>query len=178
MDTKHPAFFFMFYLLISILLAPTLTVAHDFHVSRCEIVYRSESKSLEVTQHMFADDVEIALLRLLGSEEALHLSTEIEKEGSEQALRSYLADRTEVSVNGTPVVLKYIGREPGDANAAMWVYIEAVNCPIPANVDIRYDLLCEVFPDQKNIVSFQVDNEQKQMFLIDRSTPEVSFSVQ
>jgi hypothetical protein len=167
----------LLFFLIGILFATSWDVAHDFHVSRCEIVYRSETMSLEITQHMFADDVEVALLQLLERKEAFHLSTEIERDGAEEALKPYLADHTGVTINGKQIPLTYLGREPGEDNAAMWVYIEGVNCPVPLQVVIRYDLLCETFPDQKNIVSFQVDNGEKQMFLLDRSNPEVSFSI-
>lgn len=165
------------FFLIGILCAPSWNVAHDFHVSRCEIVYRSEIRSLEITQHMFADDVEVALLQLMEREEAFHLSTEIERDGAEEALKPYLADRMDISINGKQIPLVYLGREPGEDNAAMWVYIEGVNCPAPSEVVIRYDLLCEIFSDQKNIVSFQIDNGEKKMFLLDRSSPEVSFSM-
>jgi len=167
----------LLFFLIGILFAPSGDVAHDFHVSRCEIVYRSESKSLEITQHMFADDVEVALLQLLDRKEAFHLSTEIETDGAEEALKPYLADHTDISINGKQIPLTYLGREPGEDNAAMWVYIEGVNCPVPTEVVIRYDLLCEIFADQKNIVSFQLDNGEKKMFLMDRSNPEVSFKM-
>ncbi len=167
----------LFFLLIGLLFSPLGHVAHDFHVSRCEIVYRSESRSLEITQHMFADDVEVALLKHLERKEAFHLSTEIEKDGAEEALKPYLADRTAVSINGKQVALTYLGREPGEDNAAMWVYIEGTDCQPPTEVVIRYDLLCEIFSDQKNIVSFQIDNGEKKMFLMDRSNPEVSFSM-
>ena len=167
----------MLLLILTALLTLSPSTAHDFHVSRCEIVYRSQSKSLEITQHMFADDVEIALRKMLGSDESLHLSTELETEAAEPALQDYLNDRLGISVNGKPVDLDYLGREPGDDNAAMWVYVEGLECATPVNVSVRYDLLLETFSDQKNILSFQVDNGEKKMFLIDRANPEVSFEV-
>ena len=151
-------------------------VSHDFHVSRCEIVYRSESNSLEITQHMFADDVEIGLLKATGLSNPLHLSTELETHIADSVLQNYLAKCLEVVVDGKPIELRYLGREPGEDNAAMWVYIEGENCPPPGEMTIRYDALVEVFPDQKNILSFQKDNGDKKMFLLDRTNPETSFN--
>ena len=150
-------------------------VSHEFHVSRCEIVYRSESRSLEITQHMFADDVEQGLIRAAGIKEPLHLSTELETSIADSVLQIYLASSLKVAVDGKPVELDYLGREPGEDNSAMWVYTEGSNCLLSGEVTIRYDILVEVFPDQKNILSFRKDNGDKRMFLMDRSNPEVKF---
>ena len=44
-----------------VLIVLSLVLPHEFHVSRCEITYRTETQSLEIIQHMYVDDLELAL---------------------------------------------------------------------------------------------------------------------
>ncbi len=140
--------------------------AHDFHVSRCEVVYRTETQSLEVTLHVFADDVEQGIR--LYRDTALHLGTEIEVETADQYFQEYLAQHFFVESGGKNIQLNYLGKEPGEDQMAMWAYVEAVNVGGLNEFTIGYDLLCELFDDQKNIVSFKVDNGRAEMFLLDK----------
>lgn len=160
---------------LQILLTLFSTSVHDFHVSRIEVVYRTESKSFEITQHMFADDVELALREI--HDGPVHLSTEIEIEGAEALFRDYLTKHLEIEVDGKAIPLTYLGREPGEDNMAMWAYVEATDIVDLGQVRVFSDFLCEIFNDQKNILSFQVDNGSKQMFLLDRGAPDATIDV-
>lgn len=147
---------------------------HEFHVSRCEIVFRSETGAFEITHHMFADDVELALRE--DYEGPLHLATELEVAEADSVFANYLMDRLALSFDDVDVPLHYLGKEAGEGDAAMWVYVEANLDELPEELTIVVELLLDTFNDQKNIVSFQVDNGRKQMFLLDRSEPSISFS--
>ena len=142
------------------------TAPHDFHVSRCEIVYRTETSSLEVTFHMFADDVEQGIR--MYRDTALHLGTEIEVDDAEKHFQDYLSDHFFVeAAGGRSIALNYLGKEAGEDQMALWAYIEGTGVNGADELVIGYDLLCEMFEDQKNIVSFQVDNARAEMFLLD-----------
>ena len=164
----------MIYLLYVLLLWIDAPEAHDFHVSRCEIVYRSESRSLEITMHMFADDVELALRE--DHPDPIHLGTELEIDGADAMLNDYILNHLQISITGKEAALSVLGKEPGESNEAIWVYVEGTDVDLGSDMTIAYDLLLDVYSDQKNIVSFQRDNDQRKMFLLDRSEPSITFA--
>ena len=120
---------------------------------------------------MYVDDLELALKEDFDG--PIHLCTELEIDQAEALVQKYVAEHFELTTVSGPVTLSFLGKEVGDEPLGMWVYIEATDVTLPSELTIRYDLLCEIFDDQKNIVSFQVDNNKKQMFLLDQSTPEI-----
>ena len=150
------------------------TEAHEFHISRCEIVYRTATSSFEITHHMFADDVELRMRE--DHEGPLHLATEIEVPQADSLFSEYIVQNIRIAYGDKTVPLSYLGKEAGEGDAAMWVYVEAALTPLPDDLTIGVDLLLDTFNDQKNIVSFQIDNGRKQMFLLDRTEPEVTFA--
>ena len=144
---------------------------HDFHLSRCEIVYRSETESLEVIQQVFTDDLEAALRG--ENDPPLHLNTDKEVTGADSLISSYLTQHFTVQVEGEALPFEYLGKETATDPIAVWLYVEITNVEEFSALEVKYDLLCELFGDQRNIVVFQIDNGKKQVFLTDRSSPSV-----
>lgn len=153
---------------ICLMLAPSFD-AHDFHLSRCDIVYRSETAVLEITQHIFIDDLELALKEYYS--DPINLCTDFEIDDADQLVKTYVEDHLEITLDGQVLAVAYLGKEPADDPMAMWVYIEALNVPSFSSGEVRYDLLFEVHSDQKNILSFKRAGEKQQMFLLDEGTP-------
>ena len=152
-----------------------LALPHEFHISRCEIVYRSETQSLEITHHLFADDVEKAIRSYL--DEPIHLCTEMETSSADSLVQDYLSRHLGLSLANAPVDIYFLGKEPGEDPTSMWVYIEVPEFVARGKLTIELDVLCEVFADQKNILSFQVDDEKPEMFLMDDKTKEVTIDL-
>jgi len=121
---------------------------------------------------MYVDDLELAIKQEFNG--PIHLCTELEVDTAEALVKQYIAQHFALKTDSDSIALSYLGKEVGDEPLGMWVYIEATDIVLVKEMTIKYDLLCEIFPDQKNIVSFQVDNNKKQMFLLDRSTPEIT----
>ena len=160
--------------LISLLLISSSPFQHDFHVSRCEVVYRPATKSFEITQHMFVDDIELALRE--GHEGVLNLCTESEDEAADDLVKQYVDKHFSLEIAGTVHEGTYLGKEAGEDPMSMFVFIEIANVPEFQELTVSYDLLFEVFDDQKNILLFQVDREKPQMFLLDRGKPSVTIA--
>ncbi len=152
-----------------------MLLPHDFHVSRCEIVYRTATQSLEIVQHIYVDDLELALKE--DFEGPIHLCTELEIDSAETLVKEYISQHFALSTGSGPIKLTFLGKETGDEPLGMWVYLEATNVTLTGELTISYNLLCEFFDDQKNIVSFQIDNNKKQMFLLDKNTPEIKIKI-
>jgi uncharacterized protein DUF6702 len=125
---------------------------------------------------MYVDDLELALKK--GFDGPIHLCTKLEIEQAEAMVKKYVLQHFALTTQTGPVELTFLGKEVGDEPLGMWVYIEATGIELSPELTISYDLLFEVFPDQKNIVSFQIDNNKKQMFLLDLNTPEITIETQ
>lgn len=150
--------------------------AHDFHLSRCEITYRTETRSIEVIQQVFADDFEDALRALYGA--PVFVNTEKEIPQADSIIVEYLNEHFTVEVGDKPLKYTYLGMEQASDPIALWLYIEIENVPAFESVEVKYDILCELFGDQRNIVVFQVDNTRKQMFITHKGNPGVTIEVE
>lgn len=141
----------------------TPVVAHEFHVSKCQIEYADSESSLQISMHIFIDDLEEAL-RQRGKDQ-LFLCTEKESEQAEQYLEEYLSDRFSILVNKQKRELEFVGKEISDDLAAVWCYLEIRDVNELKSLKISHKLLLEVFDDQKNVVSVKGPSNKKGFFL-------------
>ena len=144
------------------------TGVHDFHVSNMEVTYRTATKSLEVTLHLFVDDVELALEAY--TKDPLHLCTELETPEAGRFLEAYLREHLVFTVNGNKVAYDFLGKEPGEDILSMYCYLELKGIDRAESLGIMNSLLTEVYSDQKNIVNIGVDREKRQYILFDDRT--------
>lgn len=143
---------------------------HDIHVSKCEIQWNNEASTLEVATQIYLDDLQKALSKQGAAE--LHLCTEKELKDADSYLKQYLSKRFEVTADGLSIPLTYIGKEPSEDLLAVWCYIEL---KVPANftrLKIRYDVLMDLYDDQKNIVSLKVKGKNGYMLFNSRHAEE------
>lgn len=152
-------------LLVFVLIASPDAPPHDFHVSNTDIVYRTTTRSLEITVHLFVDDVELALKAY--TDKPIYLSTDKEIPGAIALLVEYLRDKLECVVENNPLDYTFLGKEQGDDMQSMWCYLVVEKIPLPGSLEIRNSLLTEVYDDQKNIVNIGIDNQKKQYLLFD-----------
>lgn len=141
---------------------------HDFHVSNTDIVYRTATSSLEITVHLFVDDVEIALDAY--SDEPLYLCTDRERPEAVDLVEEYLRDKFQCLVESKTLEFTFLGKEQDDDLQSMWCYLEIEKVPLPHSLEIRNSLLTEVYDDQKNIVNIGIDSQKKQYLLFDDKT--------
>jgi hypothetical protein len=131
-------------------IAPVL--AHDFHMSKGQIEYAAAEQSLQITLHFFIDDMEEALRR--SGADKLFLGSERETAQAEDHLVAYLRRHLALTVDGKPVNFRFMGKETGDDYMGLWCYLIVEDLgQAPRQISIRYDLLQEVFSDQKNILN-------------------------
>ena len=137
--------------------------AHEFHVSKCQIEYNQEEKAIQVTLHIFLNDLEEAL-RQKGADK-LFICTEKENDKAEAYLVDYLRERFHLEVNKQPAAFIFIGKEPSEDLQATWCYLEFTGIEQLKNLKIENNLLLEAFEDQKNIVSVMASGKQLGYFL-------------
>ena len=122
--------------------------AHKFYVSLTEIRYNFESERFEISMRIFPDDLD----RVLKSESGLatNLATDLEPPAADSLVKIYLLEHFKLTVNGEPIHLTYLGKEP-EADA-IWCYIESEPMSHPATILVFNDILTAQFQDQVNLI--------------------------
>ncbi|MBL7942650.1 MAG: hypothetical protein JNM00_07780, partial [Flavobacteriales bacterium] len=106
------------------------------------------SGSLEITIKMFIDDLERSLDP--DQQHPYHLADARETFAAGDSVRQYLSDHFSLLVNHRPTPIHYLGREyVGDM---IYCYVEVPGIPDFEDLEVRTDLLCAQFPEQKNVV--------------------------
>jgi len=137
--------------------------AHKFYISLTEIRYNSESERFEISMRIFPDDLD----RVLNSESgiATNLATDLEPPGADSLVKIYLLEHFKLTVNGEPIHLAYLGKEP-EADA-IWCYIESEPVSNPATIFVYNDILTAEFQDQVNLIQVY-SGKWNRGFLLDR----------
>ena len=148
---------------------------HDFHVSKCDIDYSVDENSLQITLHIFIDDLELALEKA-GSDN-LKLGTENEHPDTERRVEKYFSDHIHISVNEESITPKYLGKEVSEDLSAVWCYLEVTGLERPRIVSISNKLLLEIYDDQKNILSFKTQSGKSEFLLFQHGDTEKQFQL-
>lgn len=143
------------------LLVPYVTPAHDFHVSKCLMEYDPEEQSLQMSMHIFLDDLEQALSKR--GQEQLFLCTPRETTDAEAQVEAYLRDHFKLTINGQPRTFKYWGKEISDDLSAVWCYLEVDNLEEINELELTYRILFDTYGDQKNLASLTLPGQEPGM---------------
>ena len=150
-----------------------LSVLHPFHVSICEIDYKTDSQSFQVAHRLFYDDLEDALNQGGYSDNNLDILN-AGRAVVDQALTKYLEQNFTIKVNGKEVAAEYLGYEI--ENDVLWCYLEARGVEFNGQAVIKNTMLTELFADQQNLVHFRYESDTKSLMINRRNTVgELSF---
>ncbi len=143
-----------------------LAGVHPFHVSVCNIDYVSTERSLQITQKIFADDLEEALhaaAKSAGQTERMDVINPVDAEKLESVIASYLEEHLSIIVNGQTIRPTFLGYEREEM--ALWCYLEVSDAPTLETVTVHSTILTNTFDDQTNIVHIQYMDAVKSMKL-------------
>ena len=124
---------------------------HDFHVSKCLVEYNEGEQALQMSLHLFIDDLEEALRRQ--GADKLFICTNKEDEQAEQYILRYLKQHFRFEVNGQERDYTFIGKEVSEDLAAVWCYLEIADVSGLKNLQVSNSIMMDVFDNQKNLVS-------------------------
>lgn len=124
----------------------TPSFAQDFHASTTKV--ELEAGSLKLTAKFFTADLE----------QAVGASTSSKADFDSKA-RGYSASRLTVKINGSPVTLTYVGSQTMDKSTR--IYLKADNVSNVQDIEIKNAMLVEIFPDQQNLVTFDINGVRK-----------------
>ena len=165
-------------LLFFLLLLPSTTIfsneevipPHEFHISKCLIEYNEKEKALQVTLHLFIDDLEEAL-REQGADK-LFICTEKESEKAEDYIYKYLQQKLEISLDEQAVNYTFLGKEMSEDMVAVWCYLELENVESFNQLYVKNRILLDTFDDQKNIISIVGPKKKKGYLLFNNAKNE------
>ena len=143
---------------------------HEFHISKCLIEYNEKESALQLTVHIFIDDLEEAL-RQQGADK-LFICTEKEVEKAEEYIYKYLQQKLTLSLDDKAVNYTFVGKEVSEDLAAVWCYLEVENIAPFSKLYVKNNTLLEAFDDQKNIVSIIGPNKRKGYLLFNNAKNE------
>lgn len=143
---------------------------HEFHISKCLIEYNEKEKALQVTLHLFIDDLEDAL-KAQGADE-LFICTEKESEKAEEYIYKYLQQKLEISLDEQAVDYTFLGKEMSEDMVAVWCYLELENVESFNQLYVKNRILLDTFDDQKNIISIIGPQKKKGYLLFNNSKDE------
>lgn len=120
--------------------------AQDFHASTTKVEF--EGGTLKLTAKFFTTDIEKAV----GASTAT-------KENFDAKAKAYCNGNLSAKVNGSPVTLTYIGSQTSDKSTRIYLKVDGISTI--KEIEIRNAMLISTFPDQQNLVTFDINGVRK-----------------
>lgn len=155
------------FLLLTILVQPSFTTTdHAFHLSKTDLVFQPKEKTLQITMHIFIDDLELALEKQ--GKKSLLIGTEKEKLGVNELIINYLKQNFSLTINDKKTAYAFVGKEPTSDRQALWIYLEVKNLKDIKALTVENKVLTEVYADQKNMVQVMVPTKKANSFILEK----------
>lgn len=139
-----------------------LVFFHPFHISLTEIKWNNETGTLEISQKIFWDDLEIALSGFHG--ESIDFLNPANNEKLRKQIEAYLLEQNQLWVGEKEVRLNLLGYEVEED--AAWFYLESEKVIEPTVIKVKNSMLLEDFPDQKNVVQYYFENKSPKSMIL------------
>lgn len=136
--------------------------AHPLHISVTEIEYNEKNKSFEIMMRIFTDDLEEGVRRQQ-KDMRLNIMQPPAGKTTDQLIEAYLAAHFRLSVDNKVRKADYLGHEL-EADAVI-CYIEVTGIKSWKTIEIKNNILMEVYDDQSNIVNVTVNDKVKSLRL-------------
>lgn len=119
---------------------------HEYHVSITNIEVKEQQ--IQISQKLFADDMEKALLL---SGKVVHFKDDLNEIQLTEALQVYVRDHFQISVSGKEITLKYVGAEWDNDYHAFYLFWEGeLKNENYKSIEIFNNMLLEVSAEQQN----------------------------
>lgn len=132
---------------------------HDLHMSISDVKYNSEYQRLEIQHRIFIDDLENTL-KLQIQNPAFNILDKNDKTTNlDSLLTDYLNLKTMILVDGKRINIQLLEYEHN--TDAFTFYMYANDIPEFKNFKYSSHILFELFDDQNNIVSININGKKK-----------------
>ncbi|WBL26278.1 DUF6702 family protein [Zunongwangia sp. HGR-M22] len=143
--------------------------SHKFYLSVTEIEYKEDKKDLQIISKVFIDDFQDVLEQRYG--ETITLSVEAEKGPVEKLIQKYLKSKLQISADGKPIALHYLGKKYDKDQLIL--FIEGENVETFNSIKITNAILTDLFDEQKNVVNVKVKDDIKSLMLMRNADTDV-----
>lgn len=145
---------------------------HKYYISVSNATYSKSAKSVQMITRFFIDDLEDVLNARIQNPVTLGDAATIQD--VYPYLKSYLAKKLEVKINGKISIPSFIGAEyEGDQ---MVLYIELPSEKLPSEISMKFSAFLELFEEQKNLVHMKMDGKRRTLLMDkNKSTDTVKF---
>lgn len=155
----------------------SLWLAHDIHLTKAQVDVNAAEQSVQVSMHIFLDDLEKCIQQETGFTQTMHLGTEKEVPQGDSLLAVYLSNHFLVTANEKPLSFSFVGKENSQDLLAVWCYFEFPLSDIPTkNLTLTNNVLMELYDDQQNIITLQGPNKKRDYLLFQPDESTASFS--
>ena len=124
------------------------TLFHPFHVSVCEIELDTETKALQISEHVFLDDLEETINKLYGVR--MDIVNPENKQLRDSLVQDYLLSHLIVTVDGKQRKRAYLGHEI--EKDALWCYIEYYGIKKMKTLRITNTMFFDMYDDQNTLI--------------------------
>ncbi len=136
---------------------------HPIHLSKCQMEVNAQNKQLEITLHVYIDDLQ-EIIEQRGSPD-LFLATKKEIHTADSFIHAYLVDHLKIMNGGQPVAFTWLGKEQSDDLMAFWCYLETDAIEEDLGLSVTYSVLQDLYVDQQNILNVISSDGDEAYFL-------------
>ncbi len=140
---------------------------HAFHFTKTEISFDEHTSALNMTMHIFIDDLEKALEA--NNKEKFFIGTEKENKEANVLIQKYLQKHFLLEIDNKKVNYTWVGKETAGDLKAIYIYLSVEKIKKFKQIHLNNTLLTEVFYDQKNIVQINLPNKPQGYFVFDKN---------
>lgn len=159
---KMKNFLYSFVLIIGFIVLSSYSNQHEYYVSVTKLEYVKEEKSIQIISQIFIDDFEKVLRERY--DESLTLAVDNESETIEAYMEKYLKFKLDIKVNTKDTDFNFLGKEYKDD--IVYCYLEIENIEAIKTLEIKNEVLFDIYPKQQNILRTKVNGKDKSFILI------------
>jgi hypothetical protein len=140
---------------------------HPIHISKCNIDIKPDKQNIQISIHIFADDLEFALQQQGKPNLRLHSKNELAEANT--LILEYLRKTFLLKVNGAMVQYDWVGKEASHDWQGVWIYLEVKNLKEIKNLWVESRILLELYSDHKNMLEIKYSNAKKGYLIFNHS---------
>lgn len=138
-----------------------ISLLHPLHLSVVDVHHNTQNRSLEITQRIFADDLEDALRQFTGGK--VDVLNPPDPEQLKKIIGDYTLKNFSLYLNDKAARLNYLGYEQEED--AIWVYFEVSKVADFRSIEVTNTVLFEMFDDQTNLINIKKDGKIRSLKL-------------
>ncbi len=130
---------------------------HPFYISMTELMYKPNSRTLQVSVRIFTDDFEKTLRKNCNCKVDLSLSDN--KPAMNTLVQQYILQHLSIQVNGKTATLLYKGYQKEEEST--WTYFEATSISTPKKIIITNSILHDYKTEQINMLHINANGKEQ-----------------